>query len=144
MTIRWKLFLVLIVFSLVPLGVLTLIGQRGTSRMGSAISEDVGQNLTRIASGVLKLSAEKSGETLARNAKAVAVALMWLAREAEFALAAGVPETSKIYFSHDFDDPQTAPSDFGFHPDYRQRSAGGLRLFGTPASGGRTRPVRAC
>jgi phosphoserine phosphatase RsbU/P len=125
MTIRWKLFLVLLVFSLVPLGVLTLIGQRGTSRMGSAISEDVGQNLTRIADGVLKLSAEKSGEILARNAKAVAVALMWLAREAEFALAAGASETSKIYFSHDFDDPQTAPSDFGFHPDYRRRSADG-------------------
>jgi len=40
MTIRWKLFSILLVFSLVPLGVLTLISQRGTSRMGNAISED--------------------------------------------------------------------------------------------------------
>ena len=40
MAIRWKLFLILLVFSLVPLGVLTLINQRGTSRMGAVISED--------------------------------------------------------------------------------------------------------
>jgi sigma-B regulation protein RsbU (phosphoserine phosphatase) len=125
MTIRWKLFLILLVFSLVPLGVLTLISQRGTSRMGSAISEDVGQNLTRIADGVLKLTAEKSGEILAKNAKAAAFALMWLTREAESALAAGAPVVSKIYFAHEFDDPQTAPSDFGPHPDYRRRSADG-------------------
>jgi sigma-B regulation protein RsbU (phosphoserine phosphatase) len=125
MTIRWKLFLILLVFSLVPLGVLTLISQRGTSRMGSAISEDVGQNLTRIADGVLKLTAEKSGEILAKNAKAAAFALMWLTREAESALAAGAPVASKIYFAHEFDDPQTAPTDFGPHPDYRRRSADG-------------------
>jgi len=125
MKIRWKLFLILLVFSLVPLGVLTLISQRGTSRMGKAISEDVGQNLTRIADGMLKLTAEKSGEILAKNSKAVAFALMWLAREAESALAAGPPAASKIYFSHDFDDAQTAPPDFGLHPGYRWRSADG-------------------
>jgi hypothetical protein len=50
-----------------------------------AISEDVGQNLTRIADSVLKLTAEKSGEILAKNAKAAAFALMWLTREAESA-----------------------------------------------------------
>jgi len=125
MTIRWKLFLILLVFSLVPLAVLTLISQRGTSRMGNAISEDVGQNLTRIADGVLKLTAEQSGEILAKNANAVAFALMWLAREAESALAAGAPVASKIYFSHEFDDPQTAPPDFKPHTDYPRRSADG-------------------
>jgi len=125
MAIRWKLFLILLVFSLVPLGVLTLISQRGTSRMGSAISEDVGQNLTRIADRILKLTAEKSGEILAKNSTAVAFGLMWLAREAESALATGAPMASKIYFSHEFDDPQTAPPDFKPHPDYRRSSAGG-------------------
>jgi phosphoserine phosphatase RsbU/P len=125
MKIRWKLFLILLVFSLVPLGVLTLISQRGTSRMGKAISEDVGQNLTHIADGMLKLTAEKSGEILAKNTKAVAFALMWLARVAESALAAGPPAASKIYFSNDFNDAQTAPPDFGPHPDYRWRSADG-------------------
>ena len=122
MAIRWKLFLILLVFSLVPLGVLTLISQRGTSRMGSAISEDVGQNLTRIADRILKLTAEKSGEILAKNSTAVAFGLMWLAREAESALATGAPMASKIYFSHEFDDPQTAPTDFKFHPDNRAAS----------------------
>jgi hypothetical protein len=125
MTIRWKLFLILLVFSLVPLGVVTLISQRGTSRMSNAISEDVGQNLTRIADGVLKLTAEKSGEILAKNSTAVAFALMWLTREAESALAAGAPVASKIYFVHDLDETQTAPPDFGPHPDYRRRSAEG-------------------
>ncbi len=122
------MFLILLVFSLVPLGVLTLISQRGTSRMGKAISEDVGQNLTRIADGMLKLTAEKSGEILSNNAKAVAFALMWLAREAESALAVGPPAASKIYFAHDFDEAQTAPPDFGPHPDYRWRSADGRQV----------------
>jgi phosphoserine phosphatase RsbU/P len=125
MQIRWKLFSILLVFSLVPLGVLTLISQRGTSRMGNAISEDVGQNLTRIADRVLKLTAEKSGEILAQANKAVAFALIWLAREAEAALAAGAPPASKIYFSHDFDEARTAPPDVGPHPDYRRRTSDG-------------------
>jgi sigma-B regulation protein RsbU (phosphoserine phosphatase) len=128
MNIRWKLFSILLVFSLVPLGVLTIISQHGTRRIGDAIAENVAENLTRIADGVLKLTAEKSGEILAKTNKAVAFSLIWLAREAESSLAAGLPPASKIYYSHDFDAAQTAPPDFGPHPDYQRRSADGRLL----------------
>ena len=125
MTIRWKLFLILLVFSLVPLGVLTLISQRGTSRMGSAISEDVGQNLTRIADRY----PQAHGRKIRRNSREK------LHRRHVWPDVAGArgrisprrrrPDGFEIYFSHEFDDPQTAPPDFKPHPDYRRRSADG-------------------
>ncbi len=116
MRIRWKLFLILVAFSLVPLAVVTIINQYETRRMGAAISENAGQTFTHIADGVLKLTAEKSARSLASGKIAVEFALMGLAEAAEAALAREPSPSEGVYFSGDFENEKTAPPNSRPHP----------------------------
>jgi sigma-B regulation protein RsbU (phosphoserine phosphatase) len=122
MKLRWKFFFVLLVFSLIPLSIITIVSQRGTSRMGAMISEDVQQNLTRLANGILKRTAENSAAILDQSQKAVELALTALTREAEAVLAEEPPATVKAYFAPDFNDPASAPPDFGPQAGYLKKS----------------------
>jgi hypothetical protein len=46
--LRWKFFIILLVFSLTPLIVVTVVSQRGTQLLGKTISEDARMRLTHI------------------------------------------------------------------------------------------------
>ncbi|MFO7707636.1 MAG: SpoIIE family protein phosphatase [Desulfobacterales bacterium] len=116
MRIRLKLFLILVVFSLVPLVVVTIINQYETRRMGAVISENVGQTFTHIAENALKLTAEKSAASLADSKVAVEFALMGLVEAVEAALAREAPPPAGVYFARDFENELTAPPDSGLHP----------------------------
>jgi phosphoserine phosphatase RsbU/P len=139
--IRLKLFLVLVVFSLVPLVVVTIINQYETRRMGAAISENVGQTFTHIADGALKLTAEKSAASLASSKLAVEFALMGLVEAVEAALAREPSLPALVYFARDFEEDLTAPPDSGPHraliprPSGREAAAGraGRVSFGQPS-----------
>jgi phosphoserine phosphatase RsbU/P len=114
--IRLKLFLLLIVFSLVPLVVVTIINQYETRRMGGVISENVGQTFTEIADGVLRLTAEKSAKSLANSKIAVEFALMGLVEAAEAALARE-PRLPARFISPGISTTNgMAPPDSGPHP----------------------------
>jgi len=125
MKLRWKFFFILLIFSLIPLGIVTVVSHRGTSRMGAVISEDVQQNFTRLASGVLKLTTENSATILDQTKKSFELALAGLAREAEAILAEEPPASVKVYFATDFEDPDTAPPDAGPRTGYLKKSADG-------------------
>ncbi|MCU0558665.1 MAG: SpoIIE family protein phosphatase [Desulfobacterales bacterium] len=116
MKIRPKLFLVLVVFSLVPLVGVTLINQYGTRRMGAVISENVGQTFTHIADRALNLTAQKSAASLASSKLAVEFALMGLVEAAEAALAREPSLPTAVFFARDFENAATAPPDSGPHP----------------------------
>ena len=64
MKLRWKFFVILFVFSLIPLLIVTVISQRGTRRLGRVISADLRQNLTSLTSEALLQAAENSSKTL--------------------------------------------------------------------------------
>ena len=125
MKLRWKFFFILLVFSLIPLSIITIVNQRGTSRLGAMISEDVQQNLTHLANGILKLTTENSATILEHSRKSVELALTGLAYEAEAVLAEEPPATMKVYFAPDFNDPATAPPDFGPQVGYMKKSDDG-------------------
>jgi len=125
MKLRWKFFFILLMFSLIPLGIVTFVSQRGTSRMGAVISEDVQQNLNRLASRVLKLTAENSAAILEQSKKSFELALTGLAHEAEVVFAEEPPASVKVYFATDFEDPATAPPDAGPRTGYVKTSADG-------------------
>src|SRR5512139_202915 len=109
MKLRWKFFVILLLFSLIPLGIVTVVSQRGTSRMGAVISADVQQNVTRLASGILKRTAENSAAILELSKKSFELALSGLALEASAVFAEDPPGRVKVYVASDFDDPATAP-----------------------------------
>jgi sigma-B regulation protein RsbU (phosphoserine phosphatase) len=125
MKLRWKIFFILLVFSLIPLGAITIVSQRETRRMGAMISEDVRQNLTRLANGVVKLTTENSATILELSRRSIEFALAGLAREAEAVFAEEPPGSVKVYFAPDFDDPASAPPDFGPQLGYISKSADG-------------------
>jgi sigma-B regulation protein RsbU (phosphoserine phosphatase) len=111
--LRWKFLVILLVFSLTPLVVVTIISQQGTSVLGRVISDESRRKLTEIVSQELKLTAENSAKVLLRTKDAMEFYLHVLAGEAERALTDGSRrETPRIYFSGDFDDPRTSPQDF--------------------------------
>jgi len=130
MKLRWKFFFILLMFSLIPLGIVTFVSQRGTSRMGAVISEDVQQNLNRLASRVLKLTAENSAAILEQSKKSFELALTGLAHEAEVVFAEEPPASVKVYFATDFEDPATAPPDAGPQTGYVKTSADGRPVNG--------------
>jgi sigma-B regulation protein RsbU (phosphoserine phosphatase) len=125
MKLRSKFFLILMVFSLVPLGSVAIIGHRTMRHVGAAMSADIHQNLSQIASGALAVSAESSAAMLARSRQAVEWALRSLASEAEAVLAGEPPARAQVYLASDFDDPATAPPDFGPRSGYLKKTAEG-------------------
>jgi sigma-B regulation protein RsbU (phosphoserine phosphatase) len=110
--LRWKFFIILLVFSLTPLIVVTVVSQRGTLLLGKTISEDARIRLTHIVGMELRQTAENSAKVLQRTKDAMAFYLQVLAGEAELAFSKKMVESSKIYLAADFDDPRTAPEDF--------------------------------
>ncbi len=117
--LRWKFFIILLVFSLTPLIVVTVVSQRGTFRLGQAISEDSRQRLSQIVGMELRQTAENSAKIIQRTRAAMEFYLQVLAAEAELALVK-MPVTSEpVYFASDFDDPRTAPKDL--LPSYKYR-----------------------
>jgi len=110
--LRWKFFVILLIFSLTPLIVVTVVSQRGTLHLGKTISEDARFRLTHIVGMELQQTAENSAKVLQRTKEAMAFYLQVLAGEAELAFSKMVAESPKIYFAAEFDDPRTAPEDF--------------------------------
>jgi sigma-B regulation protein RsbU (phosphoserine phosphatase) len=125
MKLRWKFFFILLIFSLIPLGLITVVNRQAIRRMEAVISEDVRQNVTPLAKGVLKLTAEDAAVILEASKKTFELALTGLVYEAEVVLSEEPPAKVKLYHGLDYDDPSTAPSDAGPHPAYWRKSTEG-------------------
>ena len=126
--LRWKFFIILLVFSLTPLIVVTVVSQRGTLLLGKTISEDARIRLTQIVGMELRQTAENSAKVLQRTKDAMAFYLQVLAGEAELAFAKMTAEAPKIYFADELDDPRTAPEDFLPVQRYRLKTHDGESL----------------
>jgi len=123
--LRWKFFIILLVFSLTPLIVVTVVSQRGTLLLGKTISEDARVRLTHIVGMELRQTAENSAKVLQRTKDAMAFYLQVLAGEAELAFSEITARSPKIYFADDFEDPRTAPLDFLPIQRYRMKTHDG-------------------
>jgi sigma-B regulation protein RsbU (phosphoserine phosphatase) len=128
MKLRWKFFLILFVFSLIPLLIVTAISQRGTRRLGRVISADLRQNLTSLTSEALLQAVENSSKTLLQTMNSIESSLMVLAYEAEQALRDNPSTTPQIYYAPDFDDPNLAPPSLTPYRRYLKKS----KMTGSP------------
>jgi len=133
MKLRSKFFIILLVFSLIPLAAVAVISHRTMSRMGAVMSAEVHQSLSQLANGVLSVTAENSAAILARNKLSVEFALTALASEAEAVLAEEPPARVKVYFASDFDGIDSAPPDISLRAGYMRRTDDG-RLVNDPVS----------
>ena len=125
MKLRWKFFVILFVFSLIPLLIVTVISQRGTRRLGRVISADLRQNLTSLTSEALLQAVENSSKTLLQTMNSLESSLMVLAYEAEQALMENPPAAPKIYYAPEFDNPTLAPPNLTPYRRYLKKSKRG-------------------
>ncbi|MBW2518288.1 MAG: SpoIIE family protein phosphatase [Deltaproteobacteria bacterium] len=117
--LRWKFFIILLVFSLTPLIVVTVVSQRGTFRLGQTISEDARKRLTQIVGMELRQTADNSARVIQRTQAAMEFYLQVLAAEAELSFMKMPVDPLPVYFASDFEDPRTAPKDL--LPSYKYR-----------------------
>lgn len=131
--LRWKFFIILLVFSLTPLIVVTVVSQRGTLLLSKTISDEARQRLTQIVGMELQQTAENSAKVIQRTKEAMAFYLEVLAAEAELAFSKVPAELTPIYVASDFEDPRTAPKDFLPSQKYRVKTHDG-RFLDNPVS----------
>ncbi|MGD8990237.1 MAG: SpoIIE family protein phosphatase [Desulfobacterales bacterium] len=131
--LRWKFFIILLVFSLTPLIVVTVVSQRGTFRLGQAISDDARQRLTQIVGMELRQTAQNSAKVIRGTQAAMEFYLEVLAAEAELAFMKRPATAAPIYFASDFDDPRTAPKDLLPSHKYQLKTHDG-RFLDNPVS----------
>ncbi|MEO1584128.1 MAG: SpoIIE family protein phosphatase [Planctomycetota bacterium] len=119
MTIRTKLFLTLLLFSMVPLLVVALVGRGNWSAVRSDLASSTSDRITTIASETRRHLVEKHAALLERNSalirldvEASAEALSQLDRVGPGA----VWSDRQLFTAEDFDDPSRGPTDLIVDP----------------------------
>ncbi len=120
MRIRYKFFLVLLAFSLIPLLVVTAISRRHINSLGSTLAEGARENLTQIVIRDLEQAARFSADAISHDIDRLRLSLHFLADAATHALQQPNPLKSEpLFTAEDFKHPDTAPSDLTFSWRYR-------------------------
>ena len=108
-----KFFVMLLVFSLVPLIAVTSFGKHSMMRLSRAISGEAYTNLTNLTCESLEQTAQSAAKILLLSKQSLELATFSLAYEAERLLAEDPPaQAGKIYFAQDYDHEPSAPEDF--------------------------------
>jgi sigma-B regulation protein RsbU (phosphoserine phosphatase) len=139
MKIRMKLFIILLIFSLVPLLAIADFGRRGIRKLGRAVHEKTTSTLATLACESLLQTSENSAKMVKLSKQSLEYALSSLAYEAERILAEdspGIP--GKMYLSEDYDNASRAPADFAPSSRYLKKKKEGLL---EPASISMNHPV---
>ncbi len=111
MSIRWKLLIVLLIFSVTPLLVYIALNQRVVRDLQDTFAERTDYLFTRIIGNDLLHTARDFAKILGLEMHSMEISLKSLAREAERSLADNSMGTPHIYFTDDFNDPLRAPDD---------------------------------
>jgi len=125
MSVRYKFMIFFMIFSLAPLLVVTIVGQRGILRMGDTIADLAKKNRTEIVSRELQQTAEDYAKILGREKEVLELSLRIIARDAERFLSEPPSGVAKLYFAGDYDNPVTAPEDLTTSDKYRTGASGG-------------------
>jgi len=125
MSVRYKFLIFFMIFSLAPLLLVTIVGQRGIVRMGETISGLAKVNRTAIVSRELQQTAEDYAKILGREKEVLELTLRIIARDAERFLSEPPNGVAKLYFAGDYDNPVTAPRDLTTSHKHMKGASGG-------------------
>jgi len=120
MSLRWKLFLFLLAFSLIPMAVVSSVHRQETRHLGTTIGEGISVGISGLVARELTQTATDYAVVLTRSKTALEFAVGLVAREAEKALAAGGGSLagSSLAAASDFGSPGTGPADLALRPGY--------------------------
>ncbi len=126
MRIRYKFFLVLLAFSLIPLIVVTAISRRHINSLGSTLADSARENLTQIVVRDLEQTARFSADAISHDIDRLRLSLRYLADSAVHALQQDPPRKAvRVYTADDFRNPDMAPPDLAYSWRYRRPIADG-------------------
>ncbi len=111
MKLKWKIFIVLLITSLVPIVVVTFFSHKASRELGKSISTQTKQALTETVRRAIVSDTENYAMITGRAKSSLELALRLLISEAEKILARPQPKPDVIYFAEDFDSPDSAPED---------------------------------
>ena len=111
MSIRQKLLIILLVFSVTPLLVFIGVNQRVTHQLQKTVFDRNTVLLARIMGRDLQQTAQDFAKILSLEMRAIEIALKNLVRDAERALSENAAASSPIFFVEDFRNPLKAPDD---------------------------------
>ncbi|TIH11725.1 HAMP domain-containing protein [Marinifilum sp. JC120] len=138
MSMRIKLFILLLAFSLVPLLVVSVISRQGIQDLGHAQSDRLREDMIKILTDEMHQCARDSAKLVQQQAVSLEFALKAIGAEAEDVLNDPVEGTPKVYFAEDFNIKGRQPADFGPSPQYFVISEQGQK---TPSSVSLEEPV---
>ncbi len=128
MRLRWKFFLVLLAFSLVPLVALTLFTRNHVVRLGRTIADEARTYMAGVVKNELRQTAEDYALVLRRSKSAMDFSLTVLASQAERAIAR--PRTpgkarARVYRAAEVAGNGETPPDMGADEAYTKRLSNG-------------------
>jgi sigma-B regulation protein RsbU (phosphoserine phosphatase) len=103
MRIRWKLLILLLALSLLPLGVALWFGQVAARRLGEELATGTRERLSSDAKRQLLQTVRDHGKLLRRGAEMLAHNVRIQARAVECCLAAEPPDTPEVHIAADFE-----------------------------------------
>ncbi|SHK93036.1 sigma-B regulation protein RsbU (phosphoserine phosphatase) [Desulfatibacillum alkenivorans DSM 16219] len=126
MKLRWKVFLLLMIFSLVPLMVVTAISQKATKTAGNMLSRDSRAALLELSERALEVTVRNTAEIQKGLEAALEFRMASMARKAEYLYVMPAPASdASFYWKEDFNDPAKAPPDLAPHDGYEIRHMDG-------------------
>lgn len=119
MSFRWKILLLFLAFSLVPIIVVSLINQTVTERTGAVVSQGAAEAMENVVrDDIIQLAGDIS-EDVARSRNTLLFTVGVLAEKAQQNLADPPARTSEeVYSLRDFRSPTRAPDDVTELPAY--------------------------
>jgi len=129
MSIRYKVFIILLAFSLTPLLVITITSRQSIKHLGDALSHDARTHQTAAISRDLAQSARVSADAISQHVASLQLSLRYLAASTANALAApDAPSDEAFYTPQDFNQSETAPADLQMSWRYSRVTDGGVLM----------------
>jgi len=136
MSIRIKFFLVLLVFSLIPLLTITTSSRHSINRLGDDLAGDVRTHLTEAISRDLTKSAQVSANAISNEVANLQLSLHYLAATVTQILdSSDRPPQGSVYTPESFKNPSTAPPDLAMSWRYTRITDGGVLMPSAVSTG---------
>jgi phosphoserine phosphatase RsbU/P len=136
MSIRIKVFIILLMFSLIPLLVITITSRQSITRLGDSLAREARNHQTATLSQNLIQTARVSADAISQNVTSLQLSLKYITGSAANALTSpDLPPKEKYYTTEDFKRSETAPTDLQMSWRYSRVTNGGVRMPSAVSTG---------
>ncbi|MFH1292846.1 MAG: hypothetical protein ABIJ44_01805, partial [Pseudomonadota bacterium] len=111
MRYRWKLLILLLIISLIPIAVLRIFSVRHVQLLADSLVSNTRTRVINNSENDLRFLVDSYSAWIRSAREHIETVLMFQAREVEQSLAEKAPPPSKVYFEEDFNEGRNVPPD---------------------------------